>query len=362
MLLVALLNIIAGKIMKKIHHAAAYLIILVSLNGQCLLASDIEINRRSLKIYLSQLGIEQKQLPVCQFQEENLCQNKGSGGHSATIFSTRGGYCAKKIHSRYTVKEIEFYLTAQDYCKSKNRRESICSFLPEYAGLCKHKKQVYLQMENLKDFSQNNRINSGYNADAWALDMKLGSKTASLHSMKRSKTDLLQRFFWISLHYFQDQHFTSSENLGFRFAGLSSSDGNVVTDKGFFAKTSYFKNPRKVIDKFLDEGQHTMITECFSNKLKKLHLAFQDEDIWRFQLIGSSLLFVYDHNQISVDKSSCRLHMIDFANSFLIQKDEEKVFKSNMKHVLGYKRGIENLLVEFSDYYLIREQERSLSH
>ncbi|NRA45172.1 MAG: inositol polyphosphate kinase family protein [Oligoflexales bacterium] len=336
--------------MKQMSHVAVFMIVLFLSDSPRLKAANMEINRRSLKAYLSELGIEQKKLPRCEFQEENLCQNKGSGGHSATIFSTKGGYCAKKIHSHYTVKEIEFYLIAQEYCRLNGDRNSICNFLPEYAGLCKDKKQIYLQMENLKDFKDKR------NSDVWALDLKVGRKTASLKSMKRSNTGLFQQFFWIGLHYFQDRYFTTSNDYGFRFAGLSSGSGSIEPG-GFLQKMEYFRSPRKVISQFLDEGKFPHIVDCFSDKLKELYFALGDQDIHRFQLIGSSLLFVYNHNETSLSSRGCRLHMIDFANSFLIGGHEADMLESNMKHVLGYRQGVENLLVEFSDYYLLHTEK-----
>ncbi|MFK7827348.1 MAG: inositol polyphosphate kinase family protein [Oligoflexales bacterium] len=341
--------------MSKKYQAIFLLFSLHIFEFQNLFAGNMEINRRSLKNYLSELGIDQKQLPICEFQTKNLCQNKGAGGHSATIFSTKGGYCAKKIHSFYTVKEIEFYLLARDYCQINGGRNNICKFFPGYAGLCRYNRQIYLQMQNLKEFSEKEK-NTGGLVDAWALDLKIGKKTASLSSMKRSKTDIFQQFFWISLHYFQDHYFTSSERVGFRFAGLSSGIDSPIGAYRFFGKVGYFQNPRKIIEGFLDGDKFPSIAQCFADKLKYLYFALQDEDMVKFQLIGSSLLLVYDHNSIKASPAACSVHMIDFANSFMIKDDEKDILDSNLKHVIGYRKGVENLLIEFSDYFSLLEK------
>ena len=336
--------------MNRKQHAKFLLFILLLFSVQNSFAGNMEINGRGLKNYLSQMGIDHKKLPICEFQTKNICQNKGAGGHSATIFSTKNGYCAKKIHSLYTVKEIEFYLIAREYCQSNGGRKKICNFFPGYAGLCRYKKQIYLQMENLKELGGKAQGDEDL-VDAWALDLKLGSKTASLHSMRRSNTDIAQQFFWISLHHFQDHYFTTSKQLGFRFAGLSSGLSSSIGSYRFLGKMRYIRRPRKAIEKFLDGDKFPLTVECFANKLKELYFALQSKDMDKFQLIGSSLLFVYDHNRTKSNSKACSIHMIDFANSFLIEEHEKDTLFSNQKHVVGYRKGVENLLVEFSDYF-----------
>lgn len=326
-----------------------FVLILLIFSAEKLIAKVQKIERNEVINQLSLLGIDHNKIPRCEFDRTNLCQNKNSGGHSGTIFSTKKGYCAKQIHSLYTLKEIDFYLFVNRYCKLNNY--GVCDFFPEYAGLCEQKNQIYLQMENLKNLSKDKIIDEQQIAGVWALDLKIGDKTTSIHSMRRSGASRLQQLFWVSLHHFQDHYFTTSRKLGFRYAGLSAVN-NQVSSNNFFSKITNYGQARKVIQRFLDGDKYPLIVQCFVEKLKKLNLFMQNEEMNRFHLVGSSILFVYDHDRY--DKkvlNSCGLYMIDFANSFVIDDSDVQNLRKNLRYIEGYKKGLENLMIEFANYY-----------
>lgn len=277
--------------------------------------------------------------PICDLAEQNFCQGKGAGGHPATIFSTLDGSCMKQIHSKKTQKEINFYEEIADLCSQSMLSDSLCKIFPEYRGVCYYKGIKYFKMENIKHFSEP----TDYMHNPWVLDFKIGSKTASVSSMRKSGLNFLVRTFWKTIHVFQDQYLSSSARYGFRFAGLSGERG-LKYSKSLWYKFKLVQKPMKPLSLFLKGFENSKVTDCFEDKLMELQKTISASSFQRLHLVGSSLLFAYDRDNPS---KGCQVRLIDFANSYIYDRDDSRV-DYQLKYTDKFRRGIKNLRKHFS--------------
>ena len=280
--------------------------------------------------------MESNNIDECHFSSINSCQSSGSGGHPHTIFSTLDGNCAKKIRSQYTLKELDFYLKIQEICERSDKKISnFCNFLPRFKGVCKDKKNLYIKIQNLKN-EDLNHIKS--------LDLKIGRYTLSRNSLLKSHTPYASIYFWLGVHVFQDRFTTSSMRKGYRFAGQTSQG---VKEKEI-RKVSYYFFPGKSIRSFLGKDGKTYHRHCFHQKLQEFDKIINSSGFERFHLVGSSLLFVYNTNK-SDPARGCSMNLIDFANSYIIDKKNMKDLKKNKKYVESFRSGVRNLKNYFKD-------------
>lgn len=322
----------------------AILKIVSSISVWCLLFqaghAQATVNRHSMSQYLEDIGIERNSVETCSFVQENSCQSKGAGGHAASIFSTSDGFCAKKIRSRHNVKEIEFYIQSQAVCSSDLKMvPEICRFIPQFGGVCQKDGQLYVKMENLKK----NQVSGLIMEDPWALDMKIGTKTASIRSMKRSGETALGMTFWTLVHWSQDRYLTSSHERGYRFAGFSAGRPDQFKAMGFFEKLLVMQNPERVIRVFSPTKQENNPMACFVRKIGELGMALNEESFSRFHLVGASALLIYDHHHPERASTDCSVYLIDFANSYILDQspgDSDTV-------LTGLRKGVFHLANDF---------------
>lgn len=302
--------------------------------------SHASVNRHSMSDYLSHLGIDLKTVQGCRFVSENSCQSKGAGGHAASIFSTSDGFCAKKIRSHHNVKEIEFYLQSQEICSpSLPNPPEVCRYIPEYGGVCQDKGQLYVKMENLKKSPLSGKIME----NPWALDMKLGMKTASIRSMKRSGESPLGMTFWTMIHWTQDRYLTSSHDRGYRYAGFSVGRPDAFKSINFFEKLLIMQNPERVIRRFMPGSRQDGPMACFIEKLGDLSSALNEVSFDRFHLVGASALLIYDREHPDGSSVDCSVFLIDFANSYILDKSpglSDPVLR-------GFRKGVFHLAGDF---------------
>lgn len=298
----------------------------------------------SLKSYLRKKGKSKNKIPNCRPTKNNLCISKGAGGHT-TIFSTVDGFCAKKISTFNKIKEIEFYEDMESICR-KNRQEfdDFCSFIPQFGGLCAHEKGLYTKIDNLKL----NSVLKKPMKEPWALDLKLGTHTASATSMKRHQlpSSFIDIPIWKFIHFLQDRYLTSSQKEGYRFAGLSKNQGVHERAYSRRERLTFLSAPQTVIHRFLDQSKMPKTSQCFYDKLLRLKQAFSKDSIEHLHLVGSSLLFVYDHNSADLNYA-CQLNLIDFANSFYAKDIDKHFARKNQKYLKGIRKGIKNLITAF---------------
>ncbi len=189
----------------------------------------------------------------CIFDDINLCQKPGSGGHPGTIMSVDKFFCAKKVEM--SDENLELRFINNDF-----NQEFFKGFIPKFRGMCDLNDKKYIMIENLKyDFEE-----------PIVLDIKIGFKTANkelldlINYKKNKKYKLFKQDFI-------DNHSTTSK-YGYRAEGF---EGDNKVSKG---------------------------------KLKSMKPEFDT-----FVLTGSSLLFIYD----AKDQSKNSVKMIDFSNSYV---------------------------------------------
>lgn len=283
-------------------------------------------------------------IKACRFSSsgKNLCQEKGAGGHSGTIFSTQEGFCAKKIRSKHNLKEIEFYQSIHRECSAKNGEAfgGLCRFFPEFHGLCQHKKKIYVQMQNLRLHPESRRKMT----DPLILDLKPGRKTSSMISMKHSGAGLPSRTFWSLVHVVLDHVLSSSASRGYRFAGLSPAhEQNSLPSP--FRNARLFRHPEDALKQFAASfaGQ-PFPRRCLDEKLSELIRVTADSSFQRFHLMGASLLMIYDRAPRHAEESGCSVHLIDFANSFILNQNEQnKDYKKNLKYTKDFRKSLRNI-------------------
>ena len=332
----------------KILYSKIILLAFFTLNHSALQASKSR-NKNSTKLLVNKFIIDHpltssESLPECVFLEKNTCQSAGSGGHANSIFTTKDGYCAKKIRGEYVLKEVDFYEKIHKECPQYDEKfKKFCDYIPKFYGICKNGRDFFIKMENVKNISNSSTLES-----IKSLDLKIGTHTASKVSLKMSNVAFFERYFWLSIHFFQDRFLTSSRRLGYRFAG-GVFENKKIGLLHYLNRLSYHEFPEKSLNKFLETQQRrNTFVKCFYYKLNKLEKLIMHSEFTKFHLVGSSILLVYDENPSITSKSVCSVHMIDFANSFIIGKNDKRKLKKNRIYANYYKKGILNLSQKFS--------------
>lgn len=237
-------------------------------------------------------------LPLCEGeQSENFVQ---AGGHKASIIKrTHGGksYVLKKfafdpfkMRSK-SLGELRFYCAAQKVGPSP---------LPQFHGVCRHPNgEAYLQMEDLL---------APFKFPA-VLDLKIGKKTfdrltlASTGITDKSEISRKRRRMKLA------DLFGKSYFNGFRQAGSTD-----------YSQSAFHKPDMKA---------------CFKEKLDRIN-DFVKKEGTNLRLVSSSLLFIYD--RYDGDGVRCDVRMIDFANSFYLEKGFRPI--SNAKVQKAYLYGV----------------------
>ena len=256
----------------------------------------------------------------------NYCQDKSSGGHQDTIFSTNTKTCIKKIS--HINNEIVFYNKHNQLVN--NDITVLQNYIPIYDGICKLNENTYFQMENLKSLFE----------QPLAIDIKLGYQTASKFIIKKKTKKIYKIYSKLIRHYILDKYITNSGKNGFRIEGVSLPK-NIKFNKLKIMRSNY----KLVFDYYFANDIDNIIINKFINKLKELSKTIEHDDFTKYYFIGMSILFVYDGLNLNNEPL---LKFIDFDNSLILDNDID--IKNNINNANNIRKSIKSLIVILTNY------------
>jgi hypothetical protein len=251
----------------------------------------------------------------CAFDEINLCQKPGSGGHPGTIMSVDKIYCAKNVDFSENNLEIRFINNQQN-------QEFLKGFIPKFNGICDLSGKKYIMIENLK-----------YNyVKPVVLDIKIGFKSANKDILELLKYKKNKSFKLFKQSYI-DNHSTSAK-YGYRAEGYEGSYGEKIVSKG----TLKSMKPEKTFTMYFSKDYYNIALKDMIQTLRKLYSIIMQPEFNPYVLTGSSLLFIYD----ATDPSKNSIKMIDFSNSYVYT--QKTISPYNATFVESYRKAIRNLI------------------
>lgn len=261
----------------------------------------------------------------------------GSWDESARMLMDKEGCILKPVQKGPRgQREIAFYETITN--STDEDAMAFNKFTPKYFGTKTRRdsegnENEFLAIENLTKGMKKSCV----------MDVKIGANTYGPDASEEKKAQ-------------EDAKYVGTKKpFGFSVLGMSAYTGdsleNVkVWDKEFGKKLSA-DNIADVLKNYLNTDENDpeavrVIVDCFIEQLEEILALFNTQT--KFHMFGSSLLFVYDAEEITkfvADTTDCnalraatRLRMIDFAHVFL----EDEV-DSN------YIFGLENLIKVFKN-------------
>lgn len=276
-------------------------------------------------------------IKICEFESINKCQGKNSAGHADTIRSISDGYCAKL--SGYGSREFNFYKE-----HSENGLKQLDKFISKFDGSCIDPKygKRYTIMKNIKE---------GFE-EPWEMDIKIGLRTASLNELK-DRMGTFRGALYKYRHYMLDNYFTISRTYGFRVENFSK-------EKKY--QNLYSKNmrPSHVFKMYFQHDDSGKILKNFIKKIEEFYNVIMMDEFDRYNMIGSSILFVYDKKNAINHNYDINIKMIDFDHSSI--RDISKLPQNNIHylHVNEYRYGILTLMKELKHYLIDVNPNKSL--
>lgn len=264
---------------------------------------------------MSDIDIKKYQNGQCVFDDINLCQKPGSGGHPGTIMTVDKIFCAKKID--LTDDNLEFR-----FLNNEHNQEFLSGFIPRFRGICDLSGKKYIMIENLKhDYEK-----------PIALDIKIGFKSANkdildLLKYKKNKTFKLFKQSYIDNH-------STTYKYGYRAEGFEGVDGDKKVSKG----TLKSMKPEKTFAMYFSKDYYNIALKDMIQKLRQLYDLIMQPEFNPYVLTGSSLLFIYDAS--NPEKNSVK--MIDFSNSYVYT--QQTISPYNYTFVESYRKAIRNLI------------------
>lgn len=251
----------------------------------------------------------------CIFDDINLCQKPGSGGHPGTIMSVDKVYCAKKVDLTEDNLEVRFINDEQN-------QELLKGFIPKFNGICDLVDKKYIMIENLKHEYVKPIV----------LDIKIGFKTANkeildlINYKKNKKYKLLKQ-------YYLDNNSTSSK-YGYRAEGYEGPDGEKTVSKGKLKSMKI----EKTFAMYFSKDYYNFALKDMVKKLRQFYDIIMKPEFNPYVLTGSSLLFIYDAE--NPERNSVK--MIDFSNSYVYTQNTISPY--NATFVESYRKAIRNLI------------------
>ena len=224
--------------------------------------------------------------------------------------------------------EIKFYEKHNELVK--NNITILKDFIPKYDGICNINDKEYFIMENLK---------AGLKKPL-AIDIKFGYKTASKKIIKKKTKKLFEIYSKLLKHYILDKFITKTSKYGFRIAGVSL-PSNVKLNKMDVLRANY----ETIFNYYFENDINNDALNNFIIQLQKLEDAIKSPDLARYYFIGSSILFIYDGDNLSKYPI---MKIIDFENS-LILDDKDDIIK-NEKHAIKIRKSFNSLINILKNY------------
>lgn len=273
----------------------------------------------------------------CVFDEENLCQNKSSGGHYGDIRSVNKIYCAKKIDSSKNKNEVNVNLE-EKFLKNLINHELFQDFIPKYKDICVDTNDSYVVIENLKYGLEQPIV----------IDFKIGRKTANkeILILNKTKKNINQKLL---KHNFIDIK-TISNKYGYRAEGI---DGDIKIQKSILQKII----PEKLFKIYFSKDVNHKALLSIIKQLEKYYEIISRTIFNSIVMVGSSILILYDGK----NPENARVKIIDFANSYNYE-DKSKISKYNMKFIKYYRQGVKRLIFDLKLFYLHQSKKSIKKH
>ncbi|XP_047210111.1 inositol-trisphosphate 3-kinase A [Girardinichthys multiradiatus] len=272
-------------------------------------------------------------------------------GHQGNFQVSKGG------------EVLKLYSEVEAKCLDCLMRDQLRPFVPQYHGLVTRGEHCYIRLEDLLNGLRRPVI----------MDCKMGVRTFQEEELIKARTkpnprsDMYQKMVkadpsaptaeehahkrvnkW---RYLQWRDTTSSTStLGFRIEGIMMEDGSVQRD---FRKIHTLTQVTEALLYFTRRQLDTL--NAYHSRLLDLKDALRGSEFFRtHEVIGSSLLFVHDHNKASV-------WMIDFGKTTPLPDSRE------LQHVVpwvegnredGYLIGLTSILTALSQAISVAEGQQ----
>lgn len=268
----------------------------------------------------------------CVFDEENLCQNKSSGGHYGDIKSINKMYCAKKIDSSKNKNDDNVNLE-EDFLKNSINKKLFKNFIPKYKDICKDGNNSYVVIENLKYGLEQPIV----------IDLKIGKKTANkeILILNKTKKNINQKLI---KHQLIDTK-TISNKYGYRAEGM---DSDIKIQRSVLQK----KVPEKLFKLYFSKDVNHKALLSIIKQLEKYYEKISQPEFNSIVMVGSSILMLYDGK----NPNNARVKIIDFANSYNYE-DESKISKYNSPFIKYYRKGVKRLIFDLKLFHLYRTKK-----
>ncbi|XP_024859980.2 inositol-trisphosphate 3-kinase C-like, partial [Kryptolebias marmoratus] len=249
---------------------------------------------------------------------------------------------------------LKLYSEPEAKCLDCLMRDPLRPFVPQYHGLVTRGEHCYIRLEDLLSGLRRPVI----------MDCKMGVRTYQEEELIKARTkptlrsDMYQKMMKVDpsapseeehaqkgvtkWRYLQWRDTTSSTStLGFRIEGVMMEDGNVQRD---FRKIQTLTQVTEALLYFTRSQLDTL--KAYHSRLLDLKDALRNSSFFRtHEVIGSSLLFVHDHNKASV-------WMIDFGKTTPLPDTRElqhSVPWTEGSREDGYLIGLTSLITSLSD-------------
>ncbi|XP_067847338.1 inositol-trisphosphate 3-kinase A [Heptranchias perlo] len=264
-------------------------------------------------------------------------------GHSGSFKAGDGGKILKK------------YCENEQLCFERLKMDSLAPFVPCYHGVINEAGELYIQLDDLlAEFDS-----------PCVMDCKMGIRTyLEEELMKARERPKLRKDMYkkmvevdpqaptpqehtlqavIKPRYMQwRETLSSTATLGFRIEGVKKADGTGSTN---FKRTKTKEQILQVFEDFVNGNKNIM--RAYLTRLKKIRKTLESSEFFKMhEVIGSSLLFIHDKNELA------KVWLIDFGKTTKLPNGQ------TLNHRLpwqegnredGYLWGLDNMIDITSD-------------
>ncbi|XP_078089357.1 inositol-trisphosphate 3-kinase B-like [Mustelus asterias] len=227
-------------------------------------------------------------------------------GHSGSFKAGDGGRILKK------------YCETEKMCFEQLKMDSLAPFVPRYYGLTDEDGEQYIQLDDLlAEFDS-----------PCVMDCKMGTRTyLEEELMKAREKPKLRKDMYKKMVEIDPQAPTTQEHklqavlkprymqwretlsstatLGFRIEGVKKADRTGSTN---FKRTKTKEQILQVFADFVDGNKN--VVAAYLTRLKKIQKALESSEFFKkHEVIGSSLLFIHDKNEVA------KVWLIDFGKT-----------------------------------------------
>ncbi|XP_060684789.1 inositol-trisphosphate 3-kinase A-like [Hemiscyllium ocellatum] len=245
-------------------------------------------------------------------------------GHSGSFKAGNGGRILKK------------YCENEKLCFEQLKTDSLAPFVPHYYGITHEDGEWYIQLDDLlAEFDS-----------PCVMDCKMGTRTYLEEELMKARenpklrSDMYKKMVEIDPQaptphehtiqavlkprYMQwRETLSSTATLGFRIEGVKRADGKGSTN---FKRT---KTKEQILQVFIDfVNGNKKVVQAYMTRLMEIRKALETSEFFkRHEVIGSSLLFIHDKNEVA------KVWLIDFGKTTRLPSGK------TLNHRLSWEEG-----------------------